>query len=149
MLEAGWREVFRKFDPIPNAKTDTNNHGPFSTDNIGMNYGYPEGSYAVREEIVSEHRSYQQGLLYFLANDAAVPSDVKEEFSLWGLVADEFVARKNWPHQLYIREARRMVGEFVMTEHECLGARDTPESVGMGSCAMDSHNVQRYVTQDG
>ena len=149
VLASGWRETFRKFDPIPNAKTDTNNHGPFSTDNIGMNYAYPEASYKARKAIIAEHERYQKGLMYFLANDQRVPSDVREEFAQWGLAGDEFGDTENWPHQLYIREARRLKGEFVMTEHECLAKRPVPDSVGMGSYAMDSHNVQRYVTDDG
>ncbi len=149
VLDTGWRETFRKFDPIPNAKTDTNNHGPFSTDNIGMNYSYPEGSYEVRDRIIREHVNYQKGLLYFLANDSRVPADVREEFAQWGLARDEFVDNGNWPHQIYVREARRLDGEFVMTEHECLAKRNVPDPVGMGSYAMDSHNVQRYVTDKG
>ncbi len=149
VLDTGWRETFRKFDPIPNAKVDANNHGPFSTDNIGMNYAYPEGSYAVREQIVREHVSYQQGLLYFLANDPRVPRDVRAEFAQWGLARDEFTDNGNWPHRIYVREARRLDGEFVMTEHECLAKREVPQPVGMGSYVMDSHNVQRYVTDKG
>lgn len=149
VFETGWRETFRKFDPIPNGKTDTNNHGPFSTDNIGMNYAYPEASYEARKAIVAEHEGYQKGLLYFLANDERVPADVREEFAQWGLARDEFAGNGNWPQQLYIRESRRLLGEFVMTEHECLAKRAVPDSVGMGSYAMDSHNVQRYVTADG
>ena len=149
VFATGWRETFRKFDPIPNGKTDTNNHGPFSTDNIGMNYAYPEASYEARKAIVAEHETYQKGLLYFLANDQRVPADVREEIAQWGLARDEFTENGNWPHQLYIRESRRLLGEFVMTEHECLAKRAVPDSVGMGSYAMDSHNVQRYVTAAG
>jgi len=149
VLDTGWRETFRKFDPIPNAKVDANNHGPFSTDNIGMNYAYPEGSYEEREQIVREHASYQQGLLYFLANDPRVPGDVRHECAQWGLAGDEFTDNENWPHQIYVREARRLDGAFVMTEHECLAKREVPEPVGMGSYVMDSHNVQRYVTDMG
>ena len=149
VLETGWREVFRKFDPIPNGKTDTNNHGPFSTDNIGMNYDYPEASYARREEIIREHEVYQKGLMYFMANDPRVPEDVRSQMSQWGLATDEFTGNENWPHQIYVRESRRLVGEYVMTEHDCLAERDAPDSVGMGSYAMDSHNVQRYVTEQG
>ena len=149
VLQAGWRETFEKFDPIPNHKTDTNNHGPFSTDNIGRNYDYPEADYARRREIVREHESYQQGLMYFLANDSRVPEEVRTAVSEWGLARDEFVDNGHWPHQLYIREARRMVGRYVMTENELLKRRPTPESIGMGSYGMDSHNVQRYVTPEG
>ncbi|MCY4187169.1 MAG: FAD-dependent oxidoreductase [Bryobacterales bacterium] len=149
VLDTSWKARFWKSDPIPNSKTDTNNNGPFSTDNIGMNYDYPEASYAAREAIVAEHEKYQRGLLYFLANDQRVPEDVRVEFAQWGLASDEFTDNGNWPQQLYIRESRRLLGEFVMTEHECLAERPVPEPVGMGSYAMDSHNVQRYVTPDG
>jgi hypothetical protein len=149
VLEAGWREGFNKFDPIPNHKTDTNNHGPFSTDNIGYNYDYPEASYDRRREIIKEHEVYQQGLMHFLANNPRVPAGVRAKFSEWGLAGDEFVDNGNWPHQIYVREARRMVGKYVMTENELLKKRPTPESIGMGSYTMDSHNVQRYVTPEG
>ncbi|MCA9247128.1 MAG: FAD-dependent oxidoreductase [Planctomycetales bacterium] len=149
VLNAGWREGFQKFDPIPNHKTDTNNHGPMSTDNIGMNYEYPEASYEKRRAIIREHEIYQQGWLYFIANDPRVPNDVQEEMRRWGLPKDEFTGNGHWSHQLYIREARRMVGQYVMTENELLKRRDTPDSVGMGSYTMDSHNVQRYITPEG
>jgi hypothetical protein len=146
---AGWNETFEKYDPIPNRKTDTNNHGPFSTDNIGMNYDYPEASYERRREIIREHELYQKGLMYFLANDARVPSDVRKEMSQWGLAKDEFTDNGNWPHQIYVREARRMIGEYVMTEHDVLSKREVPEPVGMGSYTVDSHNAQRYIKPDG
>ena len=149
VFDAGWRETFQKFDMIPNAKTDTNNHGPFSTDNIGRNWDYPEASYARRKEIFQEHVNYQQGWLYFIANDPKVPADVRNEFAKWGLAKDEFKSTGNWPHQMYIREARRMVGRYVMTENELLKKRATPESVGMGSYGIDSHNIQRYITPEG
>ncbi len=149
VFEAGWRETFRKFDAIPNGKTDTNNHGPFSTDNIGRNWDYPEASYARRKAIEQEHAQYQQGWLYFIANDLRVPEDVRTEMAKWGLAKDEFQGSGNWPHQMYIREARRMTGQYVMTENELLKKRATPESVGMGSYGMDSHNIQRYITPEG
>ncbi len=149
IFEAGWRDVFSKFDPIPNHKTDTNNHGPMSTDYIGMNYEYPDGTYEERRQIVKAHEDYQKGWLYFIANDPRVPAEIQEEMRTWGLPRDEFIDNGNWSHQLYIREARRMLGDFVMTENELLKRRPTPKSVGMGSYTIDSHNVQRYVTPDG
>jgi hypothetical protein len=149
VFAAGWRETFNKFDPIPNHKTDTNNHGPFSFDNIGMNYDYPEATYERRREILAEHRRYQQGLLYFLANDERVPEDVRTRAARWGLPKDEFTDNGHWPHQIYVREARRMVGAFVMTENELTKRKPTPDPVGMGSYTIDSHNVQRYITPEG
>ena len=149
IFATGWRETFNKFDPIPNHKTDTNNHGPMSTDNIGYNYDYPDASYERRREIIQEHATYQQGWLFFISNDARVPGEVREEMRRWGLARDEFTDNGHWPHQLYIREARRMVGAFVMTENELLKRKPTPDSVGMGSYTIDSHNVQRYITPEG
>lgn len=149
VLNTGWGEFFEKFDPIPNHKTDTNNHGPFSFDNIGYNYDYPEAGYERRKEIIAEHRRYQQGLLWFVANDPRVPKKVQEELRQWGLPKDEFKDNGHWSHQLYIREARRMIGSFVMTENELRKKKPTPDSVGMGSYTIDSHNVQRYITPEG
>ncbi len=149
IFQAGWRETFQKFDRIPNRKTDTNNHGPFSTDNIGMNYDYPEASYERRRAIIREHEQYQKGWLYFIANDPRVPADVQSEFRKWGLARDEFKDNGNWPHQIYVREARRMIGAYVMTENELLKKRPTPDSVGMGSYGIDSHNIQRYIIGTG
>ena len=146
---SGWRETFNKFDPIPNKKTDTNNHGPFSTDFIGMNYDYPEASYERRKEMIQQHEEYQKGLLYFMANDPSMPADVRDAYSKWGLAKDEFKDNGNWPHQLYVREARRMVGQYVMTEHDTFSDRVVSNSIGMGSYTLDSHNVQRYVKPDG
>ena len=148
-LQTGRTDFFEKFDAIPNKKTDTNNHGPFSSDFIGMNYDYPEATYERRKEIIQEHRDYQSGLLWFVANDPRMPDYVKKEMQHWGLAADEFVDNGNWPHQIYVREARRMIGEYVTTENDVLLKRNVPESVGMGSYAMDSHNVQRYITPEG
>ena len=149
VFETGWDEGFRKFDPIPNLKTDTNNHGPMSTDNIGANYDYPTADYERRREIIRDHKEYQQGLMYFVANSPRVPDKIRSRMQQWGLARDEFKDNGNWPHQLYIREARRMVGHFVMTENELLKRKPTPEPVGMGSYTIDSHNVQRYITPEG
>ncbi|MHC2069622.1 FAD-dependent oxidoreductase [Bremerella sp. T1] len=148
-LKGGWKGVFNKFDPAPNFKTDTNNHGAFSTDNIGMNYDYPEASYERRKEIIKEHEVYQKGWLYFIANDPSIPKDIQERMNRWGLAKDEFVDNGNWPHQIYVREARRMVGPVVMCEPMLRALKPTPKSIGLGSYNMDSHNVQRYVTADG
>jgi hypothetical protein len=149
VFNTGWRETLQKFDPIPNHKTDVNNHGPFSFDFIGMNYDYPEASYERRKEILRQHENYQKGLLYFLSSDPRVPAEVRSEMQQWGLAADEFTDNGNWPYQIYVREARRMVGLSVMTELEILGKKPVPESIGMGSYTMDSHNTQRYVTPKG
>jgi len=149
VFAAGWRETFDKFDPIPNRKTDTNNHGPFSTDYIGKNYDYPEATYERRKQIIRDHELYQKGLLYFLQNDARVPADVREKMQQWGLPKDEFTDNGNWPHQLYIREARRMKGVFVMKEADALGKTNVPDPIGMGSYALDAHNAQRFVKADG
>ena len=149
VFASGWREWFDKFDLIPNRKTDTNNHGPFSSDFIGMNYDYPEASYERRNEIIKAHEDYQKGLLYFVANDQRVPKEIHDEMQNWGLAKDEFLDNGNWSRQLYIREARRMIGVYVTTENDVLAKREVPNPVGMGSYAMDSHNVQRYITSEG
>lgn len=143
------RTDIMKPDRMPNGKTDTNNQSAFSMDFIGGNYAYPDASYEERAKIVDAHRDYQQGWLYFLANDPRVPAELREIFNRYGLAKDEFVDSDNWPFNLYIREARRMIGDYVMTEHDCRIAVETPKSIGMGSYTLDSHNIQRYVTDEG
>jgi hypothetical protein len=149
LSETRWDEFFGKYDPIPNLKTDVNNHGPFSYDNIGMNWDYPEASYERRKEIIKEHILYQKGLLYFTATDLRLPAWVRETMNSWGYSKDEFVDNDYWPYNIYVREARRMLGEYVMTESDVLVKRPVPSPVGMGSYTMDSHNVQRFVTPAG
>ncbi len=149
LAKAGWMEFFDKYDPIPNQKTDVNNHGPFGFDNIGMNWDYPDATYERRKEIIKEHELYQKGLLYFIATDKRIPSVIQTKMNEWGLAKDEFRDNGNWPYNIYVRESRRMAGEYVMTENDVFGKRSGPRSVGMGSYTMDSHNVQRYVTPEG
>jgi hypothetical protein len=134
---------------MPNRKTDTNNNHAFSTDYIGGNYDYPDADYPARERIVADHRAYQQGLLWTLANHERVPPQVREEFQRLGLAKDEFLENDNWPTQLYVREARRLIGPYAMTEHNCRGSQVAMDSIGMGAYGMDSHNCQRYVTAEG
>lgn len=149
LYQKGWKKTFAKFDEIPNFKTDVNNHGPFSHDNIGMNYDYPEASYERRKAIVKEHENYQKGLLYFTATDERVPMKIRTEMLKWGYPKDEFIENGGFPHQLYIREARRMIGAYVMTGKVVRGEVEPEQAIGMGSYNLDSHNVQRYVTKDG
>jgi hypothetical protein len=148
-IEAGGKEVLGNPEPMPNRKSDTNNNGAFSTDDIGMNYDYPEADYATREKIAAEHRDYQLGLMWTLANDPRVTASLRKKFSAWGLAKDEFTDNDYWPNQLYVREARRMISDFVMTENECRGVRTVDDSIGLAAYGMDSHNTQRYVDAAG
>ena len=136
---------------MPNRKTDTNNRTGFSTDFIGQNWAWPEASYAEREKIRAAHLKYQRGLMWTLANHARVPEKIRMEVSRWGTCKDEFAdgLGDGWQTQLYVREARRMVGAYVMTEHNCLGTKVAPHPVAMGAYQMDSHHVRRYVGADG
>ena len=135
--------------PIPNHKADMNNNGPFSTDYIGKSYDYPNASYARRQEIWRDHEEYTRQYFWFLAHDARVPPPLQKEANEWGLAKDEFTDTANWPHQLYIREARRMVGEYVMIQKDIQTDLTKPDPIGMGSYNSDSHNVQRIVNKDG
>lgn len=144
-LDAGIWDALTLSGVMPNGKTDTNNWGAFSTDNVGMNHEWPEGSYQRREEIYQEHVQYIQGLLWFLSHDERVPVSVREETREWGLPSDEFISTGAWPHELYIREARRMVSDYVMTEHNCVGRIKALDPVGLGAYGMDSHNCRRVV----
>ncbi len=131
--------------PMPNQKTDINNNGAFSSDMIGMNYAYPEASYIEREQLIKTHEEYTKGLLYFLGHDPRLPAGVRAEMQLWGYPKDEYSDNQHWSHQIYVREARRMIGEYVMTEHNCTGRDQVADGVGMAAYTMDSHNCQRVV----
>jgi hypothetical protein len=143
-LRIPWNPVL-----MPNRKTDSNNNFAFSTDYIGKNYTYPDGDYATRAKIWREHVDYQKGLMWTLANHPRVPEKVRQHFQTWGLAKDEFTDTDNWPPQLYVREARRMVSDYVMIEQNCRGKRTAEDSVGLAAYTMDSHHTQRYVTKEG
>src|SRR5262249_46569900 len=118
---------------LPNRKADANNNFAFSTDDIGSNYAYPGGDYARREKVWKEHVLYEKGLLWTLANHPRVPEKVRRHFQTWGLARDEFLDNDGWPYQLYIREARRLVSDYVMTEQNCRGLRVAEDSVGLAA----------------
>jgi hypothetical protein len=132
---------------MPNQKTDINNRGGFSTDMIGMNYDYPEGDYQKRKEIIDDHEHYTKSLLYFYKTDPRVPKEIQDFIKEWGYPKDEYTENGHWSPQLYVREVRRMVGEYVMTEANCVGKEVVGDGVGMAAYTMDSHNIQRLVVE--
>jgi hypothetical protein len=134
-----------KIDRMPNHKTDINNNGPFSTDMIGMNYAYPDASPETRKKIIQQHEVYVKGLLYFIGHDTRMPESMRREMLNWGYPKDEYTDNNNWSPQLYVREARRMIGAYVMTEANCLGREIVNDGIGMAAYTMDSHNCQRIV----
>jgi hypothetical protein len=136
---------FMDIIPMPHGKTDINNNGGFSTDFIGENYSYAEGSYAERERIWRAHEDYTRGLLHFLASSPRVPPALRNEMQSWGLCKDEFTDTGGWPRQLYVREARRMVSDYVMTENNCRYSMNVPDPIGLAAYTMDSHNCRRIV----
>lgn len=136
---------FLKFDLMPNNKTDINNNGPFSTDMIGMNYVFPEANYATRAEIQQTHEAYIKGLLYFIGHDERMPLHLRELMLQWGYPKDEYTDNGNWSPQMYVREARRMIGEYVMTQANCEAKEVVSDGIGMAAYTMDSHNCQRIV----
>ena len=150
VIEAGQpKEEFLKTDRLPNRKTDTNNCKFVSTDLVGMSWGYAEADYATRERIARQHEDWQRGLLWTLQNHPRVPEEYRKYFSPWGLAKDEFAGTDHWPFQLYIREARRMIGDVVVTENTALGKEIAPDPVGIGSYHMDSHAVKYWATPEG
>ena len=133
---------------LPNQKTDINNNGGFSTDFIGMNYAYPDADYPARERIAQAHEQYTRGFLVFLATSPRVPEDMRREMQTWGPCKDEFQPTAGWPRQLYVREARRMVADYVMTEKHCRCQETAADSVGLAAYNMDSHNCRRIAKND-
>jgi len=127
--------------PIPNQKSDVN-ASVLSTNLVGGNLDYPDASYERRQEIWREHLNWAHGLLYFLANDPSVPERLRADVSSWGLPKDEFIDTGHWPHQLYVREARRMLGEYVLTQHDLQTRRSKYDSIGMGGYNIDIREVQ-------
>ncbi|MCS6961867.1 MAG: FAD-dependent oxidoreductase [Deltaproteobacteria bacterium] len=141
-------QLFR-FLRIPGGKYDLNNRGPFSSNFIGENWDYPEANKANRKMIVAKHKSYLQGLLYFLANDPAVPFPLRRQMSQFGLCRDEFVENGNWPEQLYVRVGRRLVGEYVLRQDDIRKGRRHHDTVGIGTCPIEGHIVQRLEDANG
>ncbi len=139
------------FNPvlIPNHKADFNNNGPVSTDYIGHSWKYPEASYAEKAELWKQHLLYTESFVYFLSRYVSVPASLRAEVNTWGLPRDEFDDTDHWPRQLYIREGRRMVGEYVMRQSDLQTERTKPDSIGMGSYNSDSHNIERVAMPDG
>jgi hypothetical protein len=133
---------------MPGGKTDINNNGGFSTDFIGANYEYPDADYATRARIWQEHEDYTRGFLHFLATSPRVPEHIRSAMSEWGLTRDEFLDTAGWPHQLYVREARRMVSDYVMTEKNCRESLQVEDAIGLAAYTMDSHNCRR-MAKDG
>lgn len=148
LIAAGHRPTLNDFwllKWMPNGKTDINNRGGFSTDFIGMNWDYPNASYKKRAQIWKAHEEYTRGFLHFLATSKRVPENIRDEMNTWGLCRDEFQNNDHWMEQLYVREARRMISDYVMTEHNCRGTKIASDAVGLGAYGMDSHNCQRIV----
>lgn len=148
-IEAGQTNNFFKFSMMPNRKTDSNNTGGISTDFIGKNYGpgwdWTTLDHDERLALAQQHENWQRGLVWTLQNHLRVPQAIRTSYANWGLPADEFTDNGNWPRQIYVREARRMVSDYVMTQANCQGSAVAADSVGLAAYAMDSHHVQRHV----
>ncbi|MFM9330755.1 FAD-dependent oxidoreductase [Paenibacillus mesotrionivorans] len=148
-IEQGQSTKFFKLNLVTPDKTDSNNNSGISTDYNGMNHSYAEADYQTREQIWREHLVYQQGYVWTIQNHPRVPEEIRAVYKPWGLPRDEFTETGHWTPQLYVRESRRMVSDYVVTEHVVRLENPVPDSIGMGSFAMDSHHTQYYVNEDG
>jgi hypothetical protein len=144
--ELNW--ALMHIQPMPHRKLDINNSGPFSTNLIGGNYDYPNANYAQRKSIQKAHENHIKGFFYFLGNDDRVPEHLRNEMKKWGYPKDEFVKNEHFSPQMYVREARRMVSDVVMTEKHCVGQESVEDGIGLAAYTMDSHNTQRVVVED-
>ena len=138
-------EDFMTTSPMPNQKTDINNNGPFSTDMIGMSWEYPEANYAKRQAIFKAHENYTKGLFYFVGHDPRMPVEIRNEMLQYGYPKDEYINTNHFTTQMYVREARRMIGEYVMTQANCQGKETVKDGIGMAAYTMDSHNAERII----
>jgi len=138
-------EQILNFSLLPNRKTDINNNGAFSTDMIGMNYNYPEADYKIRKQFIHDLKDYTKGLLYFIGYDNRMPEHLRQEMLKWGYPKDEYKDNGNWSPQMYVREARRMISDYVMTQANCEGKEVATDGIGMAAYTMDSHNCERLV----
>ena len=150
-FDAGDERLPALIEPLAGgrSKVDWNNMHAVGSDLPGANWDYPEASYERRREIESEHETYIRGFLWTLSHSPRVPGAIRQRIAAYGLSKDEFTDNGGWPWMIYIREARRMLGDYVMTQHDCEGKRSAPDPVGLGSFGMDSHNVQIFVTEQG
>ncbi|OAS22685.1 xanthan lyase [Paenibacillus oryzisoli] len=148
-IEQGQNTKFFKLNMVSPDKTDSNNNSGISTDYNGMNHNYAETDYRTREELFKAHRRYQQGYVWTIQNHPRVPEEIRAVYKPWGLPLDEFIENSHWTPQLYVRESRRLIGDYVVTEHVVRLEDEVPDSIGMGSFAMDSHHTQYYVNEDG
>lgn len=137
------------FELVPNRKTDSNCGSEFGTDMFGASYDWPEGDYATRDRLFQLHKNYTLGLLWFLGHDERLPIEVRAEMQCWGLAKDEFADTGHWPHQIYVREARRMISDYVVTEHDAKGCPHAEDGVALASYPLDSHGVTLYVDETG
>ena len=135
------------WSPMPGRKTDINNYGGFSTDMIGMNYDYIGASYERRAQILDAHTDYTKGLFWFILTDPRVPEKLSKEISRWGYPKDEYPENNHWTPQLYVREGRRMVSDYVVTQADCEGKTRAEDGIAEAAYMMDSHNCQRVVVE--